>query len=377
MNANNDEVGGADLALLKMVHASKSVGFNTLVALRRRTRIVEIYEELDIPVIILPMLRMRASEKKLVKLSYVIEGARTARLLRRIIRDHDVDLVHANDFIDGIANFASWLEKSPSVQHVRVIGHKPRWLVALLKGMSLAFSTRIICVSYAVREEMYPKKHDKVIVLYDWVDMNITGQSGEEYDLISELSLPRGSRIVGCVGRVERWKGQHVFLSAAELLADVFPDMYFVVIGDPVPHKEDYWADLMSIHSQMRKKDHIRFLGNRTEISSIMRQLAVIVHTSVSPEPFGMVVMEAMWCGTVAVGSDAGGVREQIVDGVTGYLYAPGDPVDLAAKIIIALDDEKRPNIVSEAKKRVETLFSRERQLSLLIDVYESILPQS
>jgi starch synthase len=76
-------------------------------------------------------------------------------------------------------------------------------------------------------------------------------------------------------------------------------------------------------------------------------------------EPFGLINLEAMACGTAVVASAVGGILEVVEDGVTGLLVPPARPDDLAGAIRKLLDDPKRARQMGAAgRKRVEDKFS-------------------
>jgi len=374
VNANNEEVGGADFALVKMAVEAKRAGYEPLLLLRKSTLVLDLYKEFDIPVIVKPILRLRATSSRVTKMTYPFQMIGTVLTIYRILKSERIDLLHSNDFIDGLGNLAAMLAGIPSCQHIRVIGHKPRWLVAFLKLLSLRCSDRIICISEAVQREMFEHSTERTVVLYDWLDMDTTGLETGTSSLYDELNLVPDTKIVGCVGRLEWWKGQHVFLQAVELVAKRIGNIHFVVVGGTTTNKENYLDELNRIRSALEFRDRVSFLGFRMDISNIMKQLSVMVHASVRPEPMGSVIAEAMYCGAVVVAASAGGVLEQIKDGETGYLYTPGDAADMAAKILIALETPQREEIVLRARQEITTKFGKRPNVEQLFRLYDSLV---
>jgi glycosyltransferase involved in cell wall biosynthesis len=105
-----------------------------------------------------------------------------------------------------------------------------------------------------------------------------------------------------------------------------------------------------------------------------MRELAVTVHASLLPEPFGLVVMEAMQAGSVVVAANAGGVREQVEDAVTGLLYEPGNVDEMAERIVQALYLADPAEIGERAKQSVERRFAKTASVQALLNVYNGLL---
>ena len=371
-HANNREVGGADYCMFKMAKELKGNGFSPVVIMKYSTPIVSLYEQAGVPVHIFPIVRLQKNRSLMTLLSYPIAIANSIIILRRFIRSAQIDLVHTNDLLDFYANLAARISGVPSIQHIRMI-LEPSRLQKLLSFLSAAFSSHIICVSKAVQQTMFPDREENISVVYDWLDMEAVKHTNGNASLHTELGLAKTTSLVGCVGRIEAWKGQHVFLAAANLLAPENPNLHFVIVGSATPNKEDYLEELKKNRALSPYKNQISFLGQRSDIANIMRNCSIMVHASTAPEPFGLVVMEAMSCGTVVVGANDGGVREQIEDGVNGYLYQPGNPQDMASKISAALENPELSEMGSLAQGYVTKKFAKKPNLNHLISIYREL----
>jgi len=100
----------------------------------------------------------------------------------------------------------------------------------------------------------------------------------------------------------------------------------------------------------------------------------IYVHPSLLPEPFGLVVIEAMAAGKAVVATAHGGPCEIIEDGVSGYLIEPNNPQALAEKINLLLgQSELKHRIEKAGKRRVDEVFSVERYMEELEEVYETL----
>jgi glycosyltransferase involved in cell wall biosynthesis len=102
-----------------------------------------------------------------------------------------------------------------------------------------------------------------------------------------------------------------------------------------------------------------------------MRALDVVVHASVQPEPFGMVIAEAMACGKPVVVSLAGGAAEIVRDGVDALGHPPGDAAALADRIRVLVEDaELRARLGRAARAAAESRFDRARLAKELGPLY-------
>lgn len=360
VHANNNELGGADYCLIKLASAMRRRGHMVTVLLRVATPVVQLYQANDVNVVLLPIWRPRRVDYSHAFPSYH-KAITSMWLIANLVRRQKYDLVHANDFLDGFSIIAAKCLRVPAVHHIRMFVQHNDWRARALKRIFFLCATHTVCVSYAVKETMYKGLSESISVIYDWLDMESTGQSAPSLSLHAELNLPPETQIIGCVGRIEEWKGQHVFIAAAEAVAHAIAPTHFVIIGGSVPEKEIYLRHLQELIEDSTCRDHISFLGHRPDMRGILSQLTVMVHSSVLPEPFGQVVMEAMYCGAIVVAADAGGIREQIADGITGYLYEPGNPSDMAEKVLQALTTPERQSIKSSAKAFVNSQFGIDR----------------
>ena len=132
--------------------------------------------------------------------------------------------------------------------------------------------------------------------------------------------------VIGMFGRVSRWKGQHVLLEA---LATI-PDAQVVFVGGPLFGEQDYLDELKCRVRELGMTGRVKFAGFRDDVPRLMRAVDIVVHASVAAEPFGRVVVEAMFAERPVVAARGGGVDEIVIDGVTGLLVTPGEPAELA-----------------------------------------------
>jgi glycosyltransferase involved in cell wall biosynthesis len=185
-------------------------------------------------------------------------------------------------------------------------------------------------------------------------------------DVRATAGIPADALLVGIVGRLQRWKGQHLFLHAARLVLDEVPAAWFVVVGGANMGWEhgDYPGELRRLARSLGLADRVVFTGHSDRADEWTAALDVAVNAS-SPEPFGLVVIEAMALGGTVVALASGGPREIITDSVDGLLVPSPTPDAFAEAIVRALmDDELRRQIGRAAQETVRRRYSRERLAS-------------
>ena len=215
-------------------------------------------------------------------------------------------------------------------------------------------------------------------VVHNAVDLSAFTPDGAREDLDARAGLPRAPRPlvrVGLVGTFARWKGHETFLRA---LASI-PDSEAIrgyVIGEPLyatrgsQHSLD---ELRAVASQLGVQDRVGFTGF-LRAAPAMRALDIVVHASTRPEPFGLVIAEAMACGRAVVTSACGGARELVEPGIDVLTHAGGDADALAAAILrLARDAGLRRTLAARARASAVLRFDTLRLGAQLIDVYERI----
>jgi glycosyltransferase involved in cell wall biosynthesis len=154
----------------------------------------------------------------------------------------------------------------------------------------------------------------------------------------AKLGLPPDGPLIGMVGRLQRWKGMHVFIDAMAQVHCSRPDARAVIVGG-AHETEPRYADELRAQVRARGLEGVvTFAGFRTDVAEWMQAMDVFVHAS-EREPFGIVVIEAMALGKPVIAGSEGGPAEIIEDGVNGVLVPYGDDGSLAHAILRYLDD--------------------------------------
>ncbi len=299
------------------------------------------------------------------------------RALAATARRHRVDLVHLNNSI--VANLGGLLA-------ARLVG-----VPAVLKQHGYEWHSRDIRLLARAVSYFLPDSDDvardlcrlgvppaRLRVTYcpiELSDHDRTPAAG----IRAELGIPETAPTFGIAGCLQEWKGQHVFLDAAARVLARLPHARALVIGG-VPEDADgtYEARLRCQASERGIADRVIFTGHRDDMPRIYPALDVCVHASIVPEPFGMVVGEAMASRRAVVASRAGGPVEIVEDGVSGVLTRPGDPDEMAAAVLRLLTDRDAARRMGEAgRRRVEALFGAQRHAEVTQEVYEQVLSES
>lgn len=210
--------------------------------------------------------------------------------------------------------------------------------------------------------------------VYDGVDMTGSGE-GPMRDLRADLGLAPSTVLVAMVGMLVQWKGQEQFIDAVSKIRNLELDMAFLVFGDTPEHGDkDYAQKLRNQVVALGLENKVYFMGRQTDLTRLLPQIAVVVSASTEPEPLGLVMIEAMANGCSFVAPAFGAATEVVEDEVTGYLFAPRDPVSLAETLHKAISRHELGGDMShQARLRVAEQFSSDRCRDHTMRVYQTL----
>jgi glycosyltransferase involved in cell wall biosynthesis len=253
---------------------------------------------------------------------------RLARHLRRL----DPDLVHANSLKAGVYGvLAGRLAGVPVIWHLRdrlAEDYLPKpavWGVRRLMALAIG----VVANSEATARTVGGRSVD-----LDVIRSVIPEVAERPHGAWAERS---GPMTFGMVGRIAPWKGQDVFLRAfARAFAD--GDERAVIVGSAMFGETDFETSLAELARTLGLADRVELRGFREDVGRELADFDVLVHASITPEPFGQVVIEGMAAGLPVIASEGGGPSEIIEHGRTGMLH-PGGDVDALARLMCALRD--------------------------------------
>lgn len=259
------------------------------------------------------------------------------------------------------------VRRAPVIWHLHdYVGLRPmssRLLRLLGRRCSLA-----IAVSDSVAQDArgYLPATLPIVVVHNAIDCGRFNPEGPALDLDALSSLPpapEGTIRVGLPATFARWKGHETFLQAIALLNR--PDVRAYVIGGEIYRTgKSQWSEpeLRAIAAAHGLAASVGFTGLVHDMPSAYRALDIVVHASTRPEPFGLVIPEAMACGCAVIASPDGGAGELFVAGRHALAAKSGDAEALAAAIRSLLDDrEGRVALGERARAHVVASFGSDR----------------
>lgn len=182
----------------------------------------------------------------------------------------------------------------------------------------------------------------------------------------SSWGVPDGVQLFGVAGRWTPWKGQALAVDILKRLeSSPGPPWHLALIGGVFNEESEFQRAVLNRANELGLAGRIHLVPFVKNIGPAMRALDVLAHTSLKPEPFGRVIVEAMACGVPVVAARAGGVPEIIQDGVSGLLAAPGNAEDYACALRrLGGETGLAASLGAAAKSAVRERFSVERVAS-------------
>jgi glycosyltransferase involved in cell wall biosynthesis len=291
------------------------------------------------------------------------------------LRRHHIDIVHLNNSITRHQDWAlaAFLAKVPCIVHERGLN---RAYTARDRALARRLAL-IIPMSAWIRDHMVERgvPGENIRVMYDGLDPDLVKVTTPAAELRQAWNIGDHERVIGIVGNVREWKGQETVVRAMIEVARRFPNVVCFIVGNTTTADQAYLAKLKKIAADAGIERNLRFTGFQRDVPSFMNMMEVVIHASIAPEPFGMVVLEGMAQRKAVIGSRAGGVIEMVVEGETGFTFPPGDAQTLAARIGNLLEDPARAVRMGEAGyERLLREFTITKYMNNIHGTYEAVL---
>jgi glycosyltransferase involved in cell wall biosynthesis len=304
------------------------------------------------------------------------------RRLQRLIRQHGVELVHARSRASAwSAYYAAKRCKVPFVTTFHGVYQgsggvfKRRYNAIMTKG------ERVIAISDYVAEhirERYDVPPERLRVIHRGVNIEQFDPAAVAAERVAALAerwrLERDTRIVMLPGRVTRRKGHTLLLRAIERL----PRRNFVcVMVGELESGSSYPSEVEGLIGAIGLRDFVRMVGACDDMpAALMLADVVVVPSTLVPEPFGRVSVEAQAMGKPVIATDVGGLGETLMPAATGWLVPPDDVEELARalQLALAMPDDARARLAVRARRFVIRNYTLEQMGKATLDVYRELI---
>lgn len=303
------------------------------------------------------------------RLSRIDHGVRVIREMARRLAEADVSLVHTHGVSAQIhGGLAARRLRLPVVYHVHDLFSSEWSADGALHRLALRVpAAQTIAISASVAASL--KTQVPASQLHTILD-------GVGHDIVAPVTsgIADAPLVVWC-GRLQQWKGPALFIEAARHVQTVRPDARFAIVGGTLFGLEPSFAEALRVQVRAAHLEAaLTFVGQVDDARPWLRAAQVVVHSSVRPEPFGLVMVEAMMQERAVAAFRHGGAAEIVADGETGRLVAPGDASGLGQSIVDLLNDPAHTAAMGRnGRARALQYFDADRMTASVAAVYDLI----
>ena len=221
----------------------------------------------------------------------------------------------------------------------------------------------------------------KLLVIFRGINVDYfdptTKTETEEKELLESWNIKENKKIILLPGRLTSWKGQELFIEAVNLVnIQLGYEAFYAVILGSEQGRDLYKKKLVRLSEQYRMNNQIRFINHCKDMALAYKVSNIVISSSIEPESFGRVAVEAQSMQKIIIASNIGGSKETIIDEKTGYLFTPINPKSLSEKILKALnlDDNTLKTIGIEGRKNIVNKFNVEKMCFSTYSEYKKIV---
>lgn len=350
-------MGGQELRVLLEMEQLAPLGFESWLAARRGSAILDEARRRGLPALALP-LRNRLDPVSMAS-------------LWRLMRRERIDIVNAHGSRDawnaflvarllGIATVRSRHIANPIRRH---------FLGQLVYG---ALCDRVLTTSESIRTGLIEAGIDaaKIVSIPTGIDVAKYASARRDGRLRQELGIPPDAPLLGMISILRGDKGPDVFLDACDRLLAERGDLWCLLVGDGIMR-----GQIERQHASLAHRDRVVIAGFRRDIPQVLAELDVLAQSTRVPEGVPQVILQAHAARVPVVATRVGGIGEVAREGETAFTVPPGDAIALAQALGCALDQRTRALEQAEhGKAMVDARYSLPAMLERMGSLYRSMV---
>ncbi|MEA3464004.1 MAG: glycosyltransferase family 4 protein [Patescibacteria group bacterium] len=366
-------VGGAQLSLIQHLEKIDREKFDIIIGCSVKAKelgLTDQYETLNIRYYFISFGHLKS-----FNLFVLFRLLKSVIEVRKIVKKEDIKLVFGNTVrTDIIGSLAALLLRVKIVWFIQDYTF-PKFLFNFLKFIP----EKILYVSKSIANYYSVQINNKNKVIYIWRNFykRIAKITKEQIQLKrQEWGADDNTVVIGYIGRLVHWKGPQILIKAVDILAkQEIKNIKCVIIGSGKGQETNNEQDLKDIVKSKKLEDYIIFTGHQKDIPLCMSVLDIFCLTSIEPEPFSSVVIEAMMAKVPVIGTNIGGTPEIVKNEKTGLLVEPNNAYELSKSIKKLIDKELlKKEITQRAYNHVMKYNTGELITKKLENIYEQIV---
>ena len=306
--------------------------------------------------------------------------------IEKLIKDNKIDLVQVESRAPAWSCYFAC--KNLNIPLITTINglYDSSNIFKRIYNSSICRGNPIITVSEYAREYLlkYYKKYvyrktfrKTVEVIYRSIDYNTYSSDNVSINRVLELqnklNLPDDKIIILLPARFSKQKGQDYFLRVLKYLNS---DNYFCLFIGDTKKKPKYVKSVEKLIYKYELQRNVKTFDNISDMPALYKLSNIVISSSIKPESFGRVAIEAQAMEKIFIGTNIGGTLETVVDGETGFLAPYNNPKEFAAVLerVLNLSPEEQKTITNKARATVIKKFTIDNMYNSLISLYNETL---
>ena len=377
------ELYGSDKTMLYFLSELDKTKYLPIIVLPFDGPLKNELEKNNIKVVIAPVLkiyRKMFTPKNIFK--FIKEYYQGIKALDSLNKEYKFDLVYTHTLAALIGILFAKKRKIKHLWHVQEIIAKPKILNFLFKrSLSLDCNHKVVYDSIATMNfwiENNQKLANKSEAVWNGVETkNIKSFTDFEIQEVREnfFFSSKDEIVISLVGRINSWKGQQLLLKSFNQLVKKYNNIKLVYLGSAPPNQENFETELKNQILEFDLEGKVVLIPFQKEIEKFWNSIDIAVVPSTEPEPFGMVVIEAMLAKKPVIASNHGGPTEIIIQNETGLLFEPNNHNSLSNALEKLIQDKQLRMLYGEnGFNRVHTTFSLESHVNHFEKIFDELL---
>ena len=221
----------------------------------------------------------------------------------------------------------------------------------------------------------------KLLVIFRGINVDYydpsTKLENDEKKLLQNWKIEKDKKIILLPGRLTSWKGQELFIEAVNLVnIELGYEAFYAIILGSDQGRDLYKKKLTRLSEQHRLTKQLKFIDHCKDMALAYKISDIVVSSSIEPEAFGRVAVEAQSMEKVIIASNIGGSNETVIDEKTGFLFESGDTKSLSQKLLkaLTLDETSLKTIGIEGRKNIIKKFNVEKMCFSTYSEYKRLL---
>ena len=228
---------------------------------------------------------------------------------------------------------------------------------------------------------LHYKTNNPITIVKRGIDQNYFNPSNisnsEKEKIRKEMGFSNDNFLVLLPGRLTAWKGQKLFIEAANFLKkqDKISNIFFIILGD-AQGRNEYESELKSLIFSYKLMDKVRIVKPKLQMPLAYAFTNLIVSASVEPEAFGRVSVEAQAMQKLILASEHGGSIETVINNKTGWFFKTNNVEELANNIyrISKIPKHEMEQIGIQGRENIKQNFTKDQMCLKTLEIYHSLV---